>query len=525
MTGMVVVDQPQRVLLRHGSVYSLSAPTATALLTVGGHVEWVGSDDAAERWEDTADQVIDLDGQLVTPGFVDAHTHLALTGLSLATLDLSGATSLAEALQQVEAYAGSQRDTVLFAHGWDETGWPEARTPTIAEVDAAVGDRVAYVSRIDGHSAVISSALLGEDRSIVDLDGWRGDGVVERDAHHAARTVTSRLWSPEERAEALLRALRHAASRGITSVHELNAPHISAYDDFALLRWLAGAEPVPEVAPYWGEFRGGGHAEDATLLGFAGDLCADGAIGSRTACLREPYADADAGTAGHLYLDSFAVAEHVVYCTELGLQAGFHVIGDRALDEVVAGLRRAADVVGAEAMVAARHRLEHVEMPTQEAIDTLAELGVVASVQPAFDATWGGPDGLYERRLGRGRSAGMNPFASMRAAGVVLAFGSDSPVTPMDPWAGVRAAAFHFNAEERLSVEAAFDAATRGGHRARRRDDAGVLTPGAEATYAVWDVPAAAAPGLPVLDPELPLPRCVQTVVAGTPIFSAEDDW
>ncbi len=516
------MDRPQRVLLRHGSVYSPFAPAATALLTVGEHVEWVGSEDAAEPYVDTADRVIDLGGRLVTPGFVDAHTHLAMTGRGLVTLDLSSAASLAEALQQLEAYAGSHRDAVLFAHGWDETGWPEARTPTIAELDAAVGDRVAYVSRVDGHSAVVSSALLAVDRSIAELDGWRGDGVVERGAHHAARTVTARLWSREERSAALLRALRHAASRGITSVHELNAPHISAVEDFAVLRRLADTEPLPEVVPYWGEFRGG-DVEDATLLGFAGDLCADGAIGSRTACLHEPYADADA--AGHLYLDNTEVAEHVVHCTQLGLQAGFHVIGDRALAEVVTGLRRAAAVVGAGAMTSARHRLEHVEMPTQAAIDTLAELGVVASVQPAFDAAWGGPGGLYERRLGRTRAAAMNPFASMRDAGVVLAFGSDSPVTPMDPWAGVRAAAFHFNPEERLSVEAAFDAATRGGHRACRRDDAGVLAPGAAATYAVWDVPEGAAPGLPDLAPDQPLPRCVHTVVAGAPVFSTQGDW
>lgn len=521
MTGMVDVERSQRVLLRNGSVCSPSAPAATALLTLGERVVWVGSGDAADGYVDAADRVVDLAGMLVTPGFVDAHTHLALTGRGLVTLDLSRTGSLAEALLQIETYAVSHSVGVLFAHGWDETEWPEARTPTIAEIDAAVGDRPAYVSRIDGHSAVISSALLAKDRSIAGLDGWRGDGGVERAAHHAARDVTARLWSIEERSAALLRALRHAASRGITAVHELNAPHISAFDDFAILRELADTEPLPDVVPYWGEICGGG-VEDATLLGFAGDLCADGAIGSRTACLHEPYADAD--TSGHLYLDSAEVAEHVVYCTQRGKQAGFHVIGDRALAEVVTGLRRAADTVGAEAMIAARHRLEHVEMPTPEAIDTLARLGVVASVQPAFDAAWGHPGGLYERRLGASRAASMNPFASMRSAGVVLAFGSDSPVTPMDPWAGVRAAALHSNPAQRLSIEAGFDAATRGGHRACRRDDAGVLAPGAPATYAVWDVPETAEPGLPDLTRDRPLPRCVQTVVAGNPVFSAEDD-
>ena len=470
MTPMVL--GPSRVLLRNGHIYSPEAPGATAMMTAGEQIAWVGSDTASSSHEDTADSVVDLAGRLVAPGFVDAHVHLAVTGLALATLDLSAAASLAEAVAQLEAYADADGAAVVFAHGWDETSWPEGRTPTTADVDAAVGNRVAYVSRVDGHSAVVSSALLALDRSIVEQDGWRGDGVVERDAHHAARAVTARLWSPEDRSGALLRALRRAASQGITSVHELNAPHIALFEDFAALRQLRRTHPLPEVVPYWGEFRGG-DADDPALLGFAGDLCADGAIGSRTACLHQPYADAD--TSGHLYLDSDDVAKHVVHCTERGLQAGFHVIGDRALEEVLTGLRRAEEMVGSDALIGARHRLEHVEMPSQEALSTLAELGVVASVQPAFDAAWGAPGGLYERRLGAERAGAMNPFASMHKAGVVMAFGSDSPVTPLDPWAGVQAAAFHSNADERLSVETAFEAATRGGHRARRLDDAGVL--------------------------------------------------
>lgn len=517
MTGMV--RPPERVLLRHGSVYTPECPAATAMLSVGERVVWVGTDEAAKPYVDSADLVVDLNGRLVTPGFVDAHVHLALTGLALATLDLSLSNSLAEALRDLKAYAATAGDTVVFAHGWDESGWPEGRAPTTAELDTVVGDRVAFVSRVDGHSAVVSSALLAVDRSIAGIDGWRADGLVERDAHHAARAVTSQLWNPAERSGALLRALRHAASQGITSVHELNAPHISAFEDFAALRQLSDAEPLlPDVVPYWGEFQGG-DADDPTLLGFAGDLCVDGAIGSRTACLHEGYADAD--TSGHLYLESDDVSQHIVYCTQRGIQAGFHVIGDRAMDEVIGGMRQAADLLGAEAMIAARHRLEHVEMPTGEAISTLADLGVVASVQPAFDAAWGGGGALYERRLGASRAATMNPFASMRAAGVVLAFGSDSPVTPLAPWTGVQAAVFHSNVDERLSVSTAFDAATRGGHRACRRDNAGVLAPGAEATYAIWDVDA---PGLPDLVPDRPLPRCARSVVAGRTIFCAEGD-
>jgi predicted amidohydrolase YtcJ len=135
----------------------------------------------------------------------------------------------------------------------------------------------------------------------------------------------------------------------------------------------------------------------------------------------------------------------------------------------------------------------------------------------------------------------MNPFGTLARAGVVVAFGSDSPITPLDPWAGVRAAAFHHDLGERMTVRAAFNAHTRGGHRARRDDEAGVLRPGAVATYVVWDVSSdlvvqtpdarvaswstderAGVPVLPDVSPEVDLPRCVRTVVAGRTGYLSE---
>lgn len=514
-----MATQSRRVLLRGGNVHAPSPTSATALLTVDGLVAWVGGEDAADSYVDSADLVVELEGRLVTPGFVDAHAHLAQTGFALQSLDLSATASVLDALDQIGDLAKRRPAAVLFAYGWDETRWPEGRPITQAELDGAVGDRVAYVSRVDSHSAVVSSALLAQDPGIVALDGWRGDGRVERDAHHGARAVTHDLWTSADREQALRTALACAASRGITSLHEVNAPHIAPYSDFATLRRIAGDSAVPEVVPYWGAFCGG-DADDETLVGFAGDLCVDGAVGSRTASMHAPYADEE--TSGHLYLDREQVADHVVYCTERNLQAGFHVIGDRAMTEVAAGLQAAATRVGEEAMVSTRHRLEHVEMPSPDEIGVLARLGVVASVQPAFDAEWGGPGGLYERRLGAERSRQMNPLASLQRAGVVLAFGSDSPVTPLDPWGAVRAAAFHFNERERLSVEAAFDAHTRGGHRARRDDESGVLKPGSRATYAVWDLDDDPGGGqaLPRLTSPDSLPQCAQTVVDGATVFA-----
>jgi predicted amidohydrolase YtcJ len=516
-------DMP-RVLLHGGSVHTPAHPAATAMLSVNGLVAWVGDDEAAGRYADGADLVVNLRGRLVTPGFVDAHVHLAATGFALQSVDLSSTESLREALDLLSRAAATLSGPVLFAHGWDETRWVEGRAPKAAELDRAVGGGLAYIARVDAHSAVVSSALVRRSPDAAGLDGWRGDGLVERDAHHAMRLVVDELRSTSDRRSALEAALRQAASQGITCVHEVNAPHIAPFSDFAAIRALAGDMALPEVVPYWGALDGTGATDGDAVIGFAGDLCVDGAIGSRTAAMVDPYADAD--TSGYLYLDARQVADHVVSCTRRGKQAGFHVIGDRATQVVVDGFVKAAEVVGDTALVSARHRLEHMEMPDGEAVSTMARLGIVASVQPAFDTAWGGSGQLYERRLGASRALPMNPFGSMRRAGVCLAFGSDSPVTAFGPWAGVRAAVSHHLPAERLTVEAAFDAHTRGGHRARRDDGAGVLVAGRPATYAVWELDPVAKSGgsLPLLHRDLPLPRCTQTVVSGAEVFSAADE-
>ncbi|MEJ7705859.1 MAG: amidohydrolase family protein [Nocardioidaceae bacterium] len=544
---MPTYQRPSSVLLRGGSIYAPHPSHATAMFTVRGSIAWIGDDAAAERYVEDADVVVDLQGRLVTSGFVDAHAHLASTGFALQSVDLSTATSLEHMLDLLSGYADRLEAQVLVAQGWDETNWPEKRTPTAAEIDRAVGAKPAYIARVDSHSAVISSALLRRIPRLTELEGWRGDGRVERDAHHGARKAADDLRTESDRRQALRLALEHAASLGVTSIHELNAPHIAPFDDFALIKELRVLYRLPEVVGYWGEFLGGaggvggsgGVDVDEQLAGYAGDLCMDGAIGSRTAALAERYADAD--STGHLYLDAASVRQHVVWCTQQHLQAGFHVIGDRAMHTVVAGFQAAAEVVGVDALVAARHRLEHVEMPDDDGISCMARLGIVASVQPAFDAAWGAPGQLYDQRLGWTRAEPMNPFATMQSAGVALAFGSDSPITPIDPWAAVRAAAYHHRDSERLTVSSAFDAHTRGGHRARRYDEGGVLAPGAHATYAIWDVDAelgVQTPGhrgagwstnaragvavLPDLHPDVALPTCMETVVGGVRLYAAE---
>ncbi|MYY19522.1 MULTISPECIES: amidohydrolase [unclassified Streptomyces] len=529
-------SEHRTVLLRGGDVHSPADPFATAMVVERGHVAWVGSEGAADAFASGVDEVIDLEGALVTPAFTDAHVHTTATGLALTGLDLSGARTLAEALDAVRAYANAHPSPrVVLGHGWDATRWPEQRPPSRAELDGAAGGRAVYLPRIDVHSAVVTTALLDLVPGVRDLAGYHPDAPLTGAAHHAVRAAAHAAVTPAQRAEAQRAALARAASLGIGTVHECAGPEISDEDDFTGLLALAAERPGPRVFGYWADLiedaKGAGRIRGLGAVGAAGDLFVDGSLGSHTACLHEPYADAPhTGTA---HLDARQIAAHVTACTEAGLQAGFHAIGDAALTAVVTGVRAAADTLGLARVRAARHRVEHAEMLTPETVAAFAELGLTASVQPAFDAAWGGPDAMYARRLGAERAATLNPYAALLRAGVPLAFGSDSPVTPLDPWGTIRAAAFHRTLEHRVSVRAGFTAHTRGGWRAVGRDDAGVLVPGAPADYAVWSTgdlvvqapddrvarwstdPRSGTPGLPDLTPGEALPVCLRTVVGG----------
>ncbi|MFC8492635.1 amidohydrolase [Streptomyces sp. NPDC057235] len=531
------------VLLRGGEVHSPADPFATAMVVERGHVAWVGSEGAADAFASGVDEVVDLEGALVTPAFVDAHVHTTATGFALTGLDLSSAASLAEAAERIRAHAAARPgDRVLLGHGWDASRWPERRPFTRDELDGLTGGRPLYLTRIDVHSAVVTTALLDLVPGVRDLDGFH-DGLrpLTGDAHHAVRAAAFGAVSALQRAEAQRAARARAASLGIGTLHECGGPRISSEEDFTGLLDLAREEAGPRVVGYWADLDVE-RARDLGALGAAGDLFADGSLGSHTACLHEPYADhADSGHTGAAHLDAATVALHVVACTEAGLQAGFHAIGDAAVTAVVEGFGAAAEKLGLARVRAARHRVEHVEMLTPETIAAFAELGLTASVQPAFDALWGGEEGMYADRLGAGRARTLNPYAALLRSGVPLAFGSDSPVTPLDPWGTVRAAAFHRTPEHRISARAAFTAHTRGGWRAVGRDDAGTLVPGAPADYAVWRTeelvvqapddrvarwstdPRSGTPGLPDLTPGNDLPVCLRTVVHGRTVFVQPD--
>jgi predicted amidohydrolase YtcJ len=536
------VTQFDTTLLVNGRVHSPTHPDATAMAVRGGVVAWLGSDDVGRSQFPAAD-VEDLDGGFVAPGFVDSHIHLTATGLTISGLDLRPARSRAQCIQMVAEYAAAHPGRPVWGHGWDESSWPENAPPHAGDLDAALGDRPAYLTRVDVHSALASTGLRRLVPELPAAAGFSPERPLVGDAHHLVRAVARDLLTAEQLAAARTAALQAAAAAGIVAVHECAGPEIGGLDDWLALRDLGEGVQGVEVIGYWGEAvttpaRARALMDETGARGLAGDLFVDGALGSRTAWLHEPYADAP-DRIGTCYLDPDAIEAHVRACSEAGVTAGFHVIGDAAVWAAVAAFERVVADLGVAAVARCGHRLEHLEMVTADQAAKLGGWGVIASVQPNFDALWGGPDGMYARRLGANRGGQLNPLALLASQGVPLALGSDAPVTGLDPWATVRAAVNHHTPGSAVSARAAFAAATRGGWRASgvRDGQMGTLVPGAPASYAVWDAgaldvhaprdavqrwstdPRSRIPALPRLGPADALPRCRRTVHRGAVIY------
>jgi predicted amidohydrolase YtcJ len=239
------------VLYRNGSVYSAADPLATAMVVDGDTVAWVGSEQAASSIADSSMEVIDLRGALVAPGFVDSHVHLTETGIALDALQLGGIRSARELLDAVAASRGAGP---VLGHGWDDSAWADPALPTAGELEQAAGGRHVFLSRVDAHSALVSSSLVAA-AGLDGLDGYNSGAQVLRAAHTAARQEARRL--PESSLRGYQqRALTEAAGNGYVAVAEMAAPHIGGVADLRLAAaWNtdASGEAVPEVLPYWVE--------------------------------------------------------------------------------------------------------------------------------------------------------------------------------------------------------------------------------------------------------------------------------
>ncbi|MFB6157123.1 MAG: amidohydrolase [Haloferacaceae archaeon] len=484
---------PADLVMTDATVHTLADPDEThgAVAVRDGRIVRLADPYDVDFLAGAATRVVECEGGVVLPGFVDAHTHLDAFGRRLVHADLSAAGSRGAALDLLREEAdGTAAEEWVLGFGYDESAW-DGGPLTSADLDGVAHPGPVAAVREDMHAVSVDPTALDRLGGADDLpDGVRRDdgdptGVL---VEAAAATVYDAVAPDRHEARDLLRAAaEEAVARGVTGVHDMvRRPAVArAYRDLALdgglplrVRLNHFDDRLDAVEATGLATNDGGRVRTGAIKAFA-----DGSIGARTARLSEPYADG--GGRGEWAVDPDDLAALVDRVDGLGLQAAVHAIGDEAV-EAVLDAYAAADAGGGEGeagVAAARHRIEHAELASDDAIARMADLGVVASVQPNF-LKWAGGGGLYERRLGDRRPT--NRLRAFADAGVPLAFGSDC--MPLDPLLGVHHAVNAPDPAQRLDVTEALRAYTRGGAYAGFDEDRlGTVEVGKRADLVVLD--------------------------------------
>ncbi len=476
-----------RTLYRASRVHTHSSPqTGEWVLVDGRHVERVGVGEPPG-----ADRVVDLPGSTIVPGFVDTHVHLTGTGVHHRAPQLRAAMSAEELLAVVQDQSETEEGP-LYLQGWDESRWLDRRLPDIAELDGAI-ERPCALTRVDGHLLLANTRAL-QEAGVLEAEGVARDpsGAPTGRLTGSAAQATKRWFATnltEHTVEELqLQAASLAVAHGVTTIHEMSMPAERGMRDLEILLRHRSRLPVDVVA-----YVATTDISSIIDLGFpraGGDLPVDGSIGARTAWVTEPFVEGAHIPHGYYEDDELAQFFHDGHLA--GLQVGVHAIGDAAIEQVVRTWERvyqALDSRQRRHFRARRHRIEHFEMANASVIERAAMLGLAISAQPSFDREWGFPGGLYEQGLGQERAAAMNPFRDLLRRGLELGAGSDSPITTIDPLAGVAAFEAHHDPAQSLSREEAIRVYTIGSARlAHQEDKKGSIEPGRHADLVAYEV-------------------------------------
>ena len=429
------------------------------------------------------DYFVDGKGQLLMPGLIDSHGHVMGIGFGALTLDLSETTSLAQAQAKIAAYAAAHPDRPwILGRGWNQELWGLGRFPTAAELDAVVGDKPVWLTRVDGHAGWANSKALAA-AGVTALSKDPAGGKIERAAPggkptgvlvDAAMDLVDKFVPaprPEDRDLALAKAQELLLARGVTAMADMG----TSIEDWQAYR-RAGDNGTLRIRIM--AYAGGTEAME--LIGGPGPslwlyddklrlngvkLYVAGALGSRGASLKAPYADAP-HTRG-LRITGDTQLKNLMSRAALDrFQLAIHAIGD----EANAGVLAAIEDMSATYTGDRRWRIEHAQIVDPADIARFGKHGIVASMQPVHQTS----DRLMaEARLGPQRLAGGYAWKSLAATGAKLAFGSDAPVELPDPFAGLAAAITRqgpdgqpfggWQAQERLTREEALAAYTMNG--------------------------------------------------------------
>ena len=502
--GDALIDNVNGIALdRQGKVIHFTG----LLMTPEGKVTRLLGDH--DKRPEKLDWRTDMKGKVLLPGFVDAHGHIMDLGFRALELDLTGTRSLDEAKAKIAAYIAANPDKKwILGGGWNQEQWGLGRFPTAADLDSVSQGRAIVLDRIDGHAVWANSAAMKAAGITPATKAPPGGQIVDGVFVDAARQlITKALPQPlaRERDLAFVKAQQLLLSNGITATDDMRTTLadwlvfrraadagnlrmriVSYADSIETANLAAGNGPSPWL--YDGKLR---------MIGVK--VFADGALGSRGACLKAPYAD-DPKNSGQCFLTDDQLRNTMSRAAMDGFQVAVHAIGDKANAEVLSAIDALADTYKGDR----RWRIEHAQIVDPADLPKFAEHGTIASMQPIHAVS---DMHMAEARLGPARLAGAYAWRSMLANGVPLAFGSDYPNDDFNPFHGWAAAFTRQDAgdlpfggwqpQERITREQAWRAYTQGAAYASFSEkDYGTLAPGMWADFIIVDTdPTLAGPG------------------------------
>jgi predicted amidohydrolase YtcJ len=470
-------------LLKNARVYRYDPSLRTysrhdALLLDGTRIRTLDSAEVGAGFE-----TIDLDGATVLPAFADCHVHLTDTGYFLGDRYLGNVRSYDEF---ADAVARIPNESFVFAGQYDESNWRDGRVADAAALERHFAEATAMLVRVDGHSCIVNRKTFAALNLPADTAGIerneRGEptGKLFVDANWKAQAKFMERMPLAVRREADRRATELAISRGYLHLHVqfVGLPRDRYAHEIGALRDLPKAKWYPKICEPDASL-----AHELGLPYIGGDVFLDGSIGSCTAAVSEPFAN---GSTGKLNYSDDQLYVYFSNAEALGISAGVHAIGDRAIEQCIATWERVLG--GKPSSRGTRHFIEHFEIAKQEHIDACARMGIYLSMQPQFDLLWGGDGRMYDDRLGTERMRSMNALARAERAGAVLCGGDDSPVCTLSPLEGMQSAVDHHEARERLTPEQALTMYTYNAARlAHVERETGILDAGFAADFVVMD--------------------------------------
>jgi predicted amidohydrolase YtcJ len=514
-----------------------------------GRIVEVGAEPELSTTAGPGVEVVDLDGGLLAPGFVDAHVHAVQGGLERIRCDLSGFTGRDGYLDAIATYAADHPEQAwILGGGWAMAAFPGG-TPTASDLDRVVADRPVYLPNRDHHGAWVNTRAL----ELAGVDATTPDpphGRIERDAdghptgtlHEGAMGLVSRHapdGDPDDYYRGLLAGQRYLHALGVTGwqdaivgdyagMQDPGPTYLAAAQRGDLTAYVVGAlwwdrelgeEQVESLVERRKTYSHGRFRASSVKI------MQDGVAENYTAAMTSPYLDA-AGeittNSGHSFVNPVALRQYVGRLSAEGFQVHVHAIGDRAA-------REALDAFAAADRPDLRHHIAHLQVVHPDDVPRFATLGVAANIQALWACLDDQMVDLTLPFLGVPRVTWQYPFGDLHRAGARLVAGSDWPVSTPDPLAAIHTAVNRvahgaggregeepFLPEQAISLEAAFAAYTSGSAWVNHRDDAGVLEPGAVADLVVLDRdPFVADPG------EIAATKVVSTWVDGVPVFEA----